>query len=71
MLTPEEIVSCDVPDKLFMVSYIAQYYTTLKDKKPYGGKYQLLYAIYRLYRSLIYTHYIYRLYGSLIHLSDC
>ena len=38
MLTPGEICSTNEPDKLFMVSYISQYYTTLKDRRPAGGK---------------------------------
>ena len=37
MLTPGEICSTNEPDKLFMVSYISQYYTTLKDRRPAGG----------------------------------
>lgn len=37
MLAPEEIVNSSVPDKLFMISYISQLYTTLRDKKPLGG----------------------------------
>lgn len=38
MLTPEEIANSEVPDKLFMISYISQFYTSLRDKKPYGGQ---------------------------------
>ncbi|XP_067940101.1 protein-methionine sulfoxide oxidase mical3b-like isoform X3 [Watersipora subatra] len=37
MLTPEEIMSSEEPDKLFMVSYITQFYTALRDKRPLGA----------------------------------
>jgi len=38
MLSPEDIVSSEVPDSLFMVSYISQFYSSLRDKHPAGGE---------------------------------
>jgi len=37
MLPPEEIVKSESLDKLFMVSYISQFYSVLRDRKPLGA----------------------------------
>ena len=44
MLSPEDITTGGERDKLFMVSYISQFYTALRDKRPMGGEYIFLSA---------------------------